>query len=119
MVRRRETLSRVSRHETAWRRLCPVPGVGSGVSGTGASLGERRRVGRFDRWASSPCFSFGRPCDLPGLSCELVSVCVVVPLVLPLTVNRVDGGERCRCPDGSAARSAWTFRSEERRVGKE
>ena len=47
-------------------------------------MGERRRVGRFDRWASSPGFSFGRPCDLPGLSFELVSVCVVVPLVLPL-----------------------------------
>src|ERR1019366_1946730 len=25
-------------------------------------------LGRFWRWASSPCFSFGRPCDLPGLS---------------------------------------------------
>jgi transposase len=52
-------------------------------------LGERRRVGRFARWASSPCFSFGRPCDLPGLCCEHVSVCVVVPLVLPLHVSRV------------------------------
>jgi hypothetical protein len=52
-------------------------------------LGERRRVGRFDRWASSPGFSFGRPCDLPGLSFELVSVCVVVPLVLPHD-NRVE-----------------------------
>jgi hypothetical protein len=30
-----------------------------------------------------PVLSFGRPCDLPGLSFELVSVCVVVPLVLP------------------------------------
>ena len=47
-------------------------------------MGERRRVGRFARWASSPGFSFGRPCDLPGLCCEHVSVCVVVPLVLPL-----------------------------------
>src|SRR3954447_3095752 len=34
-------------------------------------------------------FSFGRPCDLPGLCCEHVSVYVVVPLVLPLYVNRV------------------------------
>src|SRR6188472_1989547 len=33
--------------------------------------------------------SFGRPCDLPGLCREHVSVCVVVPLVLPLCVNRV------------------------------
>jgi hypothetical protein len=31
-------------------------------------LGERRRVGRFWRWASSPRNSIGRPCDLPGLS---------------------------------------------------
>ena len=54
-------------------------------------MGERRGVGRFDRWASSPCFSFGRPCDLPGLSCELVSVCVVVPLVLPH--RQPSGGE--------------------------
>jgi hypothetical protein len=30
---------------------------------------------------------FGRPCDLPGLCCELVSVCVVVSLVLPLHVK--------------------------------
>ena len=52
-------------------------------------MGERRRVGRFARWASSPGFSFGRPCDLPGLCLEHVSVCVVVPLVLPLCVNRV------------------------------
>src|SRR5215203_5335326 len=58
-------------------------------SGTGASVGERRRVGRFARWASSPGFSFGRPCDLPGLCCEHVSVCVVVPLVLPCGVTRV------------------------------
>ena len=71
------------------RTLRPVPVLGSGDPGQGLRLGERRRVGRFDRWASSPCFSFGRPCDLPGLSCELVSVCVVVPLVLPLTVNRL------------------------------
>ena len=56
-------------------------------------MGERRRVGRFARWASSPGFSFGRPCDLPGLCCEHVSVCVVVPLVLPFGVNRVVGGE--------------------------
>src|SRR3954467_8440667 len=35
-------------------------------------------------FASSPGFSFGRPCDLPGLCLEHVSVCVVVPLVLPL-----------------------------------
>ena len=61
-----------------------------GRSGTGALLGERRRVGRFGRWASSPGFSFGRPCDLPGLSFELVSVCVVVPLVLPRGDNRVE-----------------------------
>jgi transposase len=54
-------------------------------------LGERRRVGRFARWASSPGFSFGRPCDLPGLCREHVSVCVVVPLVLPLAVNRALG----------------------------
>jgi len=52
-------------------------------------LGGRRRVGRFARWASSPCFSFGRPCDLPGLCREHVSVCVVVPLVLPLHINWV------------------------------
>src|SRR4051794_27193625 len=50
--------------------------------GQGLSVGERRRVGRFARWALSPGFSFGRPCDLPGLCCEHVSVCVVVPLVL-------------------------------------
>jgi transposase len=56
-------------------------------------LGERRRVGRFDRWASSPGFSFGRPCDLPGLSLELVSVCVVVPLVLPHRQCELGGGE--------------------------
>jgi hypothetical protein len=47
-------------------------------------LGERSRVGRLGRWASSPAFSLGRPCDLLGLSLELVSVCVVVPLVLLL-----------------------------------
>jgi hypothetical protein len=52
-------------------------------------LGERRRVGRNARWASSPGFSIGRPCDLPGLCREHVSVCVVVPLVLPLAVNHV------------------------------
>jgi transposase len=55
----------------------------SGDPGQGPCLGERSRVGRFDRWASSPWFSFGRPCDLLGLSFELVSVCVVVPLLLP------------------------------------
>jgi hypothetical protein len=60
-----------------------------GRSGTGASLGQRRRVGRFARWASSPGFSFGRRCDLPGLCREHVSVCVVVPLVLPLHVNQL------------------------------
>jgi hypothetical protein len=52
-------------------------------------LGERWRVGRFARWALSPGFSFGRPCDLPGLCRERVSVCVVVPLVLPLRVKRL------------------------------
>jgi hypothetical protein len=65
----------------------------SGDPGQGPLLGERSRVGRFDRWALSPWFSFGRPCDLLGLSFELVSVCVVVPLLLPVTVNRVDGGK--------------------------
>ena len=65
--------------------LCPGPALGSGDPGQGLLLGERRRVGRFARWASSPGFSFGRPCDLPGLCCEHVSVCVVVPLVLPLS----------------------------------
>ena len=83
-----------SRHENAPWRLCPGPAVGSGDPGQGLLLGERRRVGRFARWASSPGFSFGRPCDLPGLCREHVSVCVVVPLVLPLHVNQlgeVDG----------------------------
>ena len=61
---------------------CPV--VGPADPGQGPSLGERRRVGRFDRWASSPCFSFGRPCDLPGLSCRA----------------RIG---LCRCPAGSPA----------------
>jgi hypothetical protein len=72
-------------------RLEGLSGLGRsvGLSGTGAFLGERSWVGRFWRWASSPCFSFGRPCDLPGLSFELVSVCVVVPLVLPHR-NRVE-----------------------------
>jgi hypothetical protein len=30
----------------------------------------------------------GRPCDSPGLCCEHVSVCVVVPLRLPVLVSR-------------------------------
>jgi hypothetical protein len=61
-----------SGHETGF--LGGLSGSGRSVvrSGTGASVGERRRVGRFARWASSPCFSFGRPCDLPGLCCERV-----------------------------------------------
>ena len=83
---------RVSRHENARRGLCPGSVLGSGDPGQGLLLGERRRVGRFGRWASSPGFSFGRPCDLPGLCCEHVSVCVVVPLVLPF-VRCVGGGE--------------------------
>ncbi len=87
------TRSCSSRHENAPWRLCPGPAVASSDPGQGALLGERRRVGRFARWASSPCFSFGRPCDLPGLCCEHVSVCVVVPLVLPFAVNRGVGGE--------------------------
>src|SRR4051794_38308354 len=98
----------MSRHENARRGLCPVPVLGSGDPGQGLLLGERRRVGRFARWASSPGFSFGRPCDLPGLCCEHVSVCVVVPLVLPL-VGGVGGGEGWVCRGGSAARSVWTF----------
>ena len=57
-----------SRHETPLLKVPLGGGRTFGSSGTGAFLGERRRVGRFDRWASSPCFSFGRPCDLPGLS---------------------------------------------------
>ena len=65
-------------------RLCPVRAVGSADPGQGPCLGERRRVGRFDRWASSPGFSFGRPCDLPGLS------------------RRARIG-LCRCPAGSPA----------------
>jgi hypothetical protein len=32
----------------------PGPGLRSGDPGQGPSLGERRRVGRFRRWASSP-----------------------------------------------------------------
>src|ERR1700760_1733106 len=87
--------------------LCPVSVVGSADPGQGLCLGERRRVGRFDRWASSPCCSFGRPCDLPGLSFELVSVCVVVPLVLPHR-NRAVEVRNWACLDGSVARSAWT-----------
>src|SRR4051794_21444945 len=41
-----------------------------------------------------PGLLFGRPCDLPGLCCEHVSVCVVVPLILPLVVSRVGAGEK-------------------------
>jgi len=37
-----------------------------------------------------PVLSFGRPCDLPGLCFEHVSVCVVVPLVLPLSVTALE-----------------------------
>ncbi len=66
--------------------------IGSVDLGQGPLWGERSRVGRFARWALSPCFSIGRPCDLPGLSFELVSVCVVFPLVLPFIVN-CGGGE--------------------------
>jgi len=54
-------------------------------------LGERSRVGRFWRSASSPRYSFGRPCDLPGLSCELVSVCVVLPAGSPARCRRTGG----------------------------
>src|SRR5262245_24800371 len=97
-----------SQDENALRSLRLDAAVGSGDPGQGLRLGERRRVGRFARWASSPCFSFGRPCDLPGLCCEHVSVCVVVPLVLPL-VSCVAGGEKWRCRGGSVARSVWTF----------
>jgi hypothetical protein len=45
---------RISRHENASRRVRPGPGLRSGDPGQGPSLGERRRVGRFRRWASSP-----------------------------------------------------------------
>ena len=55
-------------HENAGWRVRPVRGLRSGDPGQGPSLGERRRVGRYWRWASSPGFSIGRPCDLPGLS---------------------------------------------------
>ena len=34
-----------------------------------------------------PGLFVGRPCDLPGLCCEHVSVCVVVPLWLPAALN--------------------------------
>jgi hypothetical protein len=37
----------LSWHETARRRLCPVPAVGSVDPAQGLLLGERRRVGRF------------------------------------------------------------------------
>ena len=63
-----DKITRFSRHETPLLKVPLGGGRTFGSSGTGAFLGERRRVGRFDRWASSPCFSFGRPCDLPGLS---------------------------------------------------
>src|SRR3954452_24197348 len=64
-------------------RSRPVPVLGSGDPGQGLLLGERRRVGRFWTMGFEPVLSLGRPCDLPGLCCEHVSVCVVVPLVLP------------------------------------
>jgi hypothetical protein len=57
-----------SSHATAFVRFRPRPDLGSVDPGQGLRLGERSRVGRSDRWASSPCYSFGRPCDLPGLS---------------------------------------------------
>jgi hypothetical protein len=60
--------SRSSRHENASRRVRPGPGLRSGDPGQGPSLGERRQVGRFWRWASSPGLSLGRLCDVPGLS---------------------------------------------------
>lgn len=82
-------------HENAWRRFCPGPAVGSGDPGQGLLLGERTRVGRFGRWALSPGSSFGRPADLPGLSCELVSVYVVVPLRLPLGDKPIGGNTDC------------------------
>lgn len=50
-----------SKHETACWRLCPVLVLRSGYPGQGLRLGERSRVGRFDRWASSPCLSFWPP----------------------------------------------------------
>ena len=83
------------RAENGIRRVRPV-GANVWLIRHRGFLGERRRVGRFRRWASSPCLSFGRPCDLPGLSFELVSVCVVFPLVLPRCVNHDGGGDRWR-----------------------
>jgi hypothetical protein len=54
----------------------------------GAFMGERSWAGRFGRCAASAGFSLGRPCDLPGLCLEHVSVVVVCPRVLRSASSR-------------------------------
>jgi Transposase len=72
-----------------------LSGLGLSVlgTGTGAFLGERSGAGRLWTMGCEPGLDlFGRPCDLPRLCREHVSVVVVCPLVLPFD-QRVEEDE--------------------------